>query len=119
MSLAAPYEPQLLSALETIFPTDVSHLMPDMAEIPEDFHRGWGEAKPWVKFQRDWFFSGLVNVEAQVKEGLDPKAVWGHLKAIQGSFEPKHEHKEAAVAFLASQWFESVPTYERTDHSGR
>jgi len=31
-----------------------------------------------------------------------------------GSFEPQHEHKEAAVAYLMSLWFEKfVPTPER------
>jgi hypothetical protein len=31
-----------------------------------------------------------------------------HLKAIMGSFQPKHEHKTAGVAYLMSLWFEAV-----------
>jgi hypothetical protein len=43
-----------------------------------------------------------------MKEGVDGNLAFRHLSAIQRSFTPKHEHKEAAVAYLASLWFEDV-----------
>jgi hypothetical protein len=64
--------------------------------------------RKWERFQADWFFSGLKDVNATPADGVDPKAALRHLSAIQGSYEPKHEHKEAAVAYLASRWFTNV-----------
>ena len=47
------------------------------------------------------------------KEGVDTKKALRHVKAVLGSWEPKHEHKEAGVAFLLNEWFDDV-TYETT-----
>jgi hypothetical protein len=56
-----------------------------------------------------WFFSGLPKGTVFVPhEGIDPAKAMRHLRAILGSFEPKHEHKEAGVAYLMSQWFKEV-----------
>jgi len=41
-------------------------------------------------------------------DGIDQNKALRHIKAILGSFEPKHEHKEAAAAYLLSLWFKSV-----------
>jgi anti-sigma factor ChrR (cupin superfamily) len=60
-----------------------------------------------VEFQQKWFFSGLKNEDMPTaKDGIDFNDAMRHLGAIQGSFEPKHEHKQAAVAFLASKWLD-------------
>lgn len=110
MALKPPYAPVAVSGLEMAFPARVEHLMPAWADIPEEFRNETGDAVRWVKFQRDWFFRGLPKGTRFVaKPGVDGTAAMRHLKAIQGSFEPKHEHKEAAVAFLASQWFAKPP----------
>lgn len=78
-------------------------LMPSYAEIPDEFKR---QSNRWVKFQQDWFFNGLKKEEIpKAKDGIDQGIALSHLQCIQGSFEPKHEHKEAAVAYLASLWF--------------
>lgn len=71
------------------------------------------ERRKWVEFQQRWFFEGLpktVQVGLRVIDGkkVDGDKAFRHLASIQGSFAPKHEHKEAAVAYLASQWFEDV-----------
>lgn len=114
MSLQAPYRPVPIDDVLLAFPADVTDLMPDMAEIPEEFH-SWGLtykdglAGKWLAFQQRWFMKGLPNtVEVDLKEGIDGDLAFRHLKAIQGSFQPKHEHKMAAVAFLASTWFEDI-----------
>lgn len=96
-------KPTEIDAARAAFPANVSDLMPDRADIPEDF-RNPNSSNPWIKFQRDWFFNGIKKADYRVKDGLDESAVWRHLAAIQGSWEPKHEHKEAAVAYLASLW---------------
>jgi len=40
------------------------------------------------------------------KDGVDVKKAMRALKAALGSFEPKHEHKMAAVGYMLSQWFD-------------
>jgi len=77
-------------------------ILPDYKDIPEDFKR---QANKWVQWQQEWFFNGLKQMP-KPKVGIDLKKAMRHLKCIQASFAPKHEHKEAGVAYLASLWFE-------------
>lgn len=99
---------ETLTDMDVAFPARVKHLMPPMADIPAEFHNGRGK---WSKFQQDWFYSGLATLNLIPRDGIDLKIALRHLKAIQGSFEPKHEHKEAAVAYLASLWFTDDSTW--------
>lgn len=97
--------PQEVSDVTVAFPGDIAHLMPPMSEIPEEFHQ-WPRPGSWVDFQSKWFFGGVEIIQGQVTHaGVDVDTALRHLKAIQGSFQPKHEHKMAAVAYLASLWF--------------
>ncbi|HEY6019063.1 MAG TPA: hypothetical protein VIY48_03960 [Candidatus Paceibacterota bacterium] len=114
MALLAPYNPVELTELEIAFPAHaVDRLMPSNGDIPDDFHRDRGEAKKWVKLQRKWFFEGIDERVFVAKDGIDYKTAIRHLSAVQGSFEPSHEHKEAAVAWLMSLWFDlNEPVYE-------
>jgi hypothetical protein len=71
------------------------------------------ERNKWLNFQRTWFYSGLpatLQVALRTNDGVkvDGEKAFRHLHVIQGSFAPQHEHKEAAVAYLASLWFEDV-----------
>ena len=88
-------------------------LMPPYSSIPEEFRDG---SNKWLTFQRDWFFSGIKNLKLSPKEGIDSAKAFRHLRAIQSAFEPKHEHKEAAVAYLASLWFDDV-SYDKGERS--
>lgn len=86
-------------------------IMPDYKTIPKEF-KDWNNHSKWQKFQSDWFFNGLSDVDGLVtKEGIDQRAALLHLAAIQRSWGCKHEHKEAAVAYLASLWFEESSTW--------
>lgn len=98
-------QPQAVSDVLIAFPGSVSHLMPAYEDIPEDFRRNRGDARQWVAFQQTWFFKGLNKGMFEAKPGVEFDAAWRHLKCVQGSFEPQHEHKEAAVAWLMSRWF--------------
>ncbi len=101
--------PQVVSDIDIAFPASVSKLMVPYEDIPEDFRRERGEARKWVQLQQRWFFQGLPKeTEFEPAEGIDAKVALRHLKAIMGSYEPKHEHKEACVAYLMSQWFSDV-----------
>jgi hypothetical protein len=103
-----PFKPQEVDDILMAFPAGAAFrsLMPGMDQIPEDFHRDRGDARPWVEFQRRWFYDGIAagKVAITAKPGIDKTLALRHLTAIQKSFEPRHEHKEAAVAYLASQW---------------
>ena len=96
------FVPKDVSDLDIAFGA-IKGLMPPMASIPEEFHhsRSWGN-----KLFSDWFYAGLKSLELTPKAGIDKQKALRHIRAIMGSFEPKHEHKEAAVAFLFDHWFE-------------
>lgn len=79
-------------------------ILPPYLSIPDEFKRG---KNPWVQWQRDWFYKGLKSLPTP-KPGIDIKLAMANLACCQGSFEPKHEHKEAGVAYLASLWFEAA-----------
>jgi hypothetical protein len=98
--------PQSVSDVEIAFATDVSKLLPVWEDIPEEFKRSLGTR--WNKVFSDWFFHGLKDAKWQPKPGVDVDMALRHLKACMGSFEPKHEHKEAGCAYLMSQWFDDV-----------
>lgn len=96
-----------ISTATMAFPAYVSNLMPSYDEIPKEF-KNWNNQTKWNRLFNDWFFGGLSKLELKPKEGVDQNKALRHIKAIMGSFEPKHEHKEAAVAFLFSEWFEDA-----------
>ena len=86
----------------------LAELLPAYKDLPEEFTRHEGK---WHKVMSDWFYRGLKNAKWMPKPGVDTKKALAHIKTVLGSFEPKHEHKEAGVAFLLSEWFDDV-TYE-------
>lgn len=63
----------------------------------------------WHEFQTKWFYFGLPpGTQFHMKEGIDGKTAVRHLSCIQKSFQPSHEHKVAAVAYLLSLWCNDV-----------
>ncbi len=91
------------------FPADVMDMMPKMKDIPEKYQRGHTPANMFVA---KWFFKGLKNPKFYPREGVNAEQAFKHLRCILGSFQPKHEHKEAAVAFLLDEWFEKYESEE-------
>jgi len=108
-SLAKPYLPIAVSQVDLAFPANVSHLMPAYEDIPKEFKSLYN---PWVKIFSDFFYSGAKNIQWNPKEGIDKLTAANHIRCIMGSFEPQHEHKEAACAYLMSLWFDSI-TYTK------
>lgn len=94
-----------LTKIDVAFPANVSHLMPKWHELPEEFQR---ERHPMCEIANRWFFSGLKGAKFKPRAGVDEDKALTHLRCIVGSFEPKHEHKIAAVGYLLNEWFESV-----------
>lgn len=102
--------PTEVNDVEMAFPANALDYMPErqvceaaLKELPPE------QEKKWREFQYKWFFEGLSKrTKVSTKKGIDGKAAFRHLKVIQGSYTPSHEHKEAAVAYLASLWFKDV-----------
>lgn len=105
-TLAAPFAPVVLDDAAVAFPTSVSSLMPPVEAIPEEFGRFPGTK--WNRFVTDRFFSGIKSYSATPRDGIDPDTAWRHSHAVIGSWEPKHEYKEAAAAYLLSLWFVDI-----------
>lgn len=115
MATKTQWLPQEISDLDNAFPARVSHLMPPMAEIPKEFC-DWNGQNKWQKLVSAWFFAGVKLGKVSPKEGIDTKKALRHIQTIMGSFEPKHEHKEAACAYLLSLWFDDIQ-YERQERT--
>lgn len=61
---------------------------------------------PYNKLFSTLFFSGG---KIKFKEGIDEdfkKRAWGYCRAFMGSWEPKHEEKEAICAYIMSHILE-------------
>lgn len=115
-SLAKPYYPVQVTDLDLAFPATVLRLMPPIEDIPE-VDEGWNELARALFTGRYTDLSFLPSVyltdwivdsqRAATVEGGDVylEMAWRHVRTILGSWEPKHQHKEATVAYLLSLWF--------------
>ena len=99
-------KPQDVDELSMVFGGNMAKLLPPRTDIPEEFYYS---RTPWNKVFSKWFFGALpANTKFRAKDGIDAQKASRHLAAIMRSFEPKHEHKEGAVAWLMSQWFSDI-----------
>lgn len=105
-------QPQVVSDVQFVFSANVSDLMPPFEAIPDEFKGGNNE---WNVFVREWGFGGWPSRGLYSREDVDSEKAFRHLQTILSSFEPKYEHKEAAVSWLASRWFAAV--VEKKDES--
>ena len=97
-------KPTEFNNLDLAFPAMALDHMPLMEDIPEEFDK----SERWGRFVSDWFFFGIAEKTMQPKDGIEEDVALRHIGMILGSFAPKHEHKEAAAAYLLSLWFEGV-----------
>lgn len=98
-------KPVVVQPLDLAFGGDTDKLMPAYKDIPAEFK---SSSNYWANWQSKWFFDGLKPEDMPTpKPGIDLDTAMRHLGAINRSFEPKHEHKQAGVAYLASLWFET------------
>lgn len=100
-----------ISAADVAF-GGIAH-MPKYDTLPDDFRRHNGNE--YVRAVASWFFSGAKGIPDGVeidgvrfvaKPGVDALQALRAIRAVLGSFEPAHEHKEAACAFMLSEWFD-------------
>lgn len=113
--MSAVLEIPELSDEQVVFPTTVP--LPAWDDIPEVFKRH--NETPFNKIVSTLFFNGgkFSDFGLTPKEGVDLRKATRAIKACLGSFEPKHEHKEAGVAFMISEWFD-LKELARPDEEG-
>jgi hypothetical protein len=98
--------PNEFSDAEQAFQVHVLELIPPWDKIPDDFKN---YRHPAVKTFNTWMFgkfAGGVNFAAV--KGIDPEAAFLHCLVVMKSYQLKHEHKKAAVAFLINRWFTRI-----------
>lgn len=97
--------------LTLAFPAHVvGTLLPDWDTIPDEYKQ-WGSRNEFVRCVSDWFYRGLKDVLFEKAEGVtdeDAGRVMRMARACLASFEPKHEHKIAGVAYLLASYFTAV-----------
>ncbi len=110
MALKKPYLPQEIPAVEKAFPASVVDLMPSQAHIPHEFRfESREEPNSWQALPSIFFGGNLPEGGGFIaKDGIDARLAYDHLSTILRSYEPRHEDKCAAVAFLASMWFHAL-----------
>lgn len=87
------------------FAGSVLSLMPAEDEIPAEFKN---LSNKWNRIFNHLYFKNALSVKFSPKAGVDEIKALRQIRAIMRSYEPSHEHKEAAVAFLLSEWFTDV-----------
>ena len=99
--------PVSVTDLDIAFGGDINKLMPKYEDIPKEFHMC--SSNKWNQLFNQWFFQGLPKgTDFIPKEGIDATLALKHIMAIMRSYQPKHEHMEAAVSYLMSLWFKDV-----------
>lgn len=78
------------------------HFTPAWEDIPEEFKQGHTQ---WNKLFQEIFYKGVPPGSIEPKEGVDAGKAGRAIMAAIASRALKHEHKEAGVAYLLSQWF--------------
>lgn len=95
--------------LDVAFSTDDLSWLP-MEKIPEEFKSSFNK---WARIASRWFFNGLPGgTEFVPKDGVDVHKAMMAIRCALSSFEPKHQHKEAAVAYMLSEWFSDIKVPE-------
>lgn len=98
-------KPKKVTDADLAFGGAVNELLPAYADIPQEFKQG---SNKWNTVVSDWFYYGLKGVVWEPNEGIDVKDALRHVKAVLGSYAPKHEHKMAGCAYLLSEFFADV-----------
>lgn len=103
---------------DTVFPTlrALGDAVPPLSAIPIEF-RDDGPNRWCQLFTAVFYFGSQIKHERLAlipRHGVNAEDAWGALVVLARCFDIKHEHKEAAWAYLASQWFLDA-RWERKD----
>ena len=98
--------PPKISDIDLVFPARALEWLPPWDAIPAEFK---SRSNPWTQKVSEWFFRGADKewiARLAPKAGVDGNDAIRVVRACLGSYAPKHEHKEAGVAFLLALWFD-------------
>jgi len=94
--------PKTVPDVQFAFPANIiGTLIPEWDDLPDEFRNrtsGYEELAGHACFNNVEFRSDFLL------EGIDIELANRQLNAIIRSFQPKHQHKEAAIAYLLSLW---------------
>lgn len=100
-------KPHKFSDVDRAFPAHVLEHMPKMEDIPAKYRRHSQDAIDRLFYKM--FYGGFQgNPSFHPAPDIDAGEAWRHIDCILRSFQPKHEHKEAAVKYLVSLWFTKI-----------
>ncbi len=105
--------PQKVTDVDLAFPANVEHLMPKWEDIPEKYKI------PNVHSRAHTIFYYGGQVASASKGDIDIRDAMRHLQCILRSFQPKHEHKMAAVDYLIDLWFEKFEVTVPAEKGGK
>jgi hypothetical protein len=74
--------------------------LPEYDKIPKEFRR----STRFNEFFSHVFYKGSEDIEITFKDGVDPAKFARWFRAHATSWGPKHEHKEAGIAYRISHW---------------
>lgn len=98
--------PQPVDDVRLAFPANLDGLLPPWHTIPEAFRRCDAETKKWHDLASSLFYKGATrDPKLLLNEGITSEMASRHLACVLRSYQPKHEHKMAGVAWLMSLWF--------------
>lgn len=103
-------KPIPVDRLTEIFAVNVKPLMPDFTtDQARRYRENWHHGESWgFKLFNDMFYKGLTKLRMIPRPGIDPQIASTHIRCIMRSFEPKHEDKVSACAYLFELWFEAA-----------
>ena len=101
-----------LSEVDVAFPANIEWI-PPLSDIPAKYHRPQNTKAG--RFFLSLFFRGIAldRLGMLPREGVVAEAAWRALVVCLTTFGIKHEHKEAAFAFLIDQWFRDIRWTEK------
>lgn len=104
--MTKPYWPIPIDDVRLAFPGEVEFLMPD----PETIEREYWQGHRLYPLIREFIFTGVTpaNLTFDPRADIDYITAARHLRAVQGSFQPKHEHKQATLTLLFDLWFPNL-----------
>lgn len=97
-----------ISQVDQAFPTSVRRHLPPFDSLPAEYQNWMRTDLPSFKLVSDIMFNGIVHGEWTPKPGVNAEKAYRHVMYCLRSWEPKHEHKVAGVAWLIDQWFAKV-----------
>ncbi len=102
MKKITPEDVKSITDIEMAFGT--TRFLPPMESIPKEFV-SLNSKSPYVRVANALFAGvGLPeDMEIEIMDGISPQDLNRFIRAHLCSFEPKHEHKIAGVAYLMSQ----------------